>query len=107
MSVLTEWYGRKRLPASKTVWRMGSMAAGPIAVGEIARMCSPPGRGGVEGVEGEGPAAALRVPDLPGEDGRLRRLGPAELLEVQVSEVVDEDVAERVRGAGEGDGPPG
>ena len=32
MSVLTEWYGRKRLPASKTDWRMASMSPWPIAL---------------------------------------------------------------------------
>ena len=62
-----------------------------------------PELGGVEPVEENGPAAALRVADLSGEDGGLRRLGPSELLEVVVAEVVDEHVAERVRGAREGD----
>ena len=42
MSVLTEWYGRKRLPESKTVWRMASMSAWPIAFVKIGSMYSTP-----------------------------------------------------------------
>ena len=48
-----------------------------------------------------GRPAALGVPDLSGEDGGLGRLGPAELLEVEVAEVVDQHVAQGVGGARE------
>jgi len=42
MSVLTEWYGRKRLPESKTDCRIASMSAWPIAFVKIGSMYSTP-----------------------------------------------------------------